>query len=314
MTWNSSGVTTSASYALPTDVLYTQVAAGNGFSFGLRENGAIDGVGADASYQVSNRPTTGTWIAVSAGYDHGLALKNDGTLAAWGDNTYGQSEVPIDEYVQASENVLTYTAIAAGEYFNLALRSDGTIFAWGHDDYGALNVPDNTAGTYVQIAAGGHHAVARKGNGTIKAWGGSGYSSNNCSGTYSTYTHPGAVPAALASEVFISIGASHTATFAIREDRTVVAWGCGCGVQGTASSGYFVVGVSNGVQVTGFYAGGLVLDLDSLLKQWGDISGSGCSTVSNHPPNTLPSALLSSPVISFGKGNSNFHGLAILAN
>ncbi|MFN0131092.1 MAG: RCC1 domain-containing protein [Phycisphaerales bacterium] len=314
MTWNSSGITTTASYALPDDVLYTQLAAGNGFSFGLKENGAIDGVGADLYNQVSNRPSSGTWIAVAAGYDHGLALKNDGTLAAWGDNTYGQGEVPIDEYAQASENALTYTAIAAGEYFNLALRSDGTIFAWGHNQYGKLDVPNNTVGEYVEIAAGGHHAAARKGTGTMKAWGGSGYSANNCSGSYSEYTHPGSVPSSLSSTTFIAIGAGHTFTFGIRADRTVVVWGCGCGVQGTASStnGYYVVGATNANKVTGLYAGGLSLSLDAYITQWGDISGSGCSTVLNNPPNTLPSSITSDKFESVGKGNSNFHGVAIL--
>ena len=34
-------------------------------------------------------------IAIAAGSFHTLALKNDGSVVAWGYNAYGQTEVPI---------------------------------------------------------------------------------------------------------------------------------------------------------------------------------------------------------------------------
>jgi alpha-tubulin suppressor-like RCC1 family protein len=33
-------------------------------------------------------------VAIGAGNKHGLALKPDGTVAAWGDNTSGQTAIP----------------------------------------------------------------------------------------------------------------------------------------------------------------------------------------------------------------------------
>ncbi|MBL9032823.1 MAG: hypothetical protein JNM80_14100 [Phycisphaerae bacterium] len=319
MTWNSSGVTTSASYALPTDVLFTQVAAGNGFSYGLTENGEIVAVGTNTFGQVSGAPTSIGWSAVAAGYDHGLALRNDGTLHAWGRNQYGQGSVPTDSY--AIENNLTYTAIAAGEYFNLALRSDGTIFHFGDDSRGKDDIPNNTPGQYVAIAFGGHHAVAKTAAGRVKAWGGLDYPANECAGSvYTEWTHPGSVPSALSDVAVLEVGAGHTVTYVITASgRTVYAWGCGLGVQGTpvvlgtppVGQGYYNVGVANGVTITGMYGAGLLFTLDSTIVQWGRVDASG--TPFSDPPNNIPSELADDKFIAIGKGHSNLHGVAIRA-
>ena len=46
-----------------------------------------------------------------------------GTVAAWGDNSNGQSTVPA--------GLSDATAIDAGAYHSLALKSDGTVVGWG---------------------------------------------------------------------------------------------------------------------------------------------------------------------------------------
>ena len=57
-------------------------------------------------------------VAVAGGGAHSLALKADGTVAAWGANLNGQCDLPP---------WLTSTAaIAAGGYHSLALVDDGT--------------------------------------------------------------------------------------------------------------------------------------------------------------------------------------------
>lgn len=56
---------------------------------------------------------------IALGRNHNLALRNDGTLVAWGMNSFGRSTVPDD---------LTDVAdMATGVDFNLVLLSDGTL-------------------------------------------------------------------------------------------------------------------------------------------------------------------------------------------
>ncbi len=77
---------------------------------------------------------------------HSLGLKSDGTIVAWGDNDYGQCDVPAPN--------ADFVAVAAGWWHSLGLKSDGTIVAWGLNGYGQCNVPAPNA-DFVAIAGGG---------------------------------------------------------------------------------------------------------------------------------------------------------------
>ena len=67
------------------------------------------------------RRATTSWPSPRAAY-HSLALKSDGSLVGWGDNGYGQTNVPAGN---------DFVAIAAGDYHSLALKSDGSLVGWG---------------------------------------------------------------------------------------------------------------------------------------------------------------------------------------
>ena len=72
----------------------------------------------------TNLPAGNNFITITAGYFHSLALRSDGSLAGWGRNVEGQTNVPSGN---------DFVAIAAGAYFGLALKSDGSLAALGHE-------------------------------------------------------------------------------------------------------------------------------------------------------------------------------------
>jgi alpha-tubulin suppressor-like RCC1 family protein len=96
---------------------------------------------------------------IAAGERFSLALKADGTVVAWGDNTYSQTHVPA--------GLSGVTQIAAGRTHSLAVKRDGTVVAWGDNRYGQTVVPVGLRGV-VQVAAGdGYDLVLTDGVGNV---------------------------------------------------------------------------------------------------------------------------------------------------
>ena len=103
-------------------------------------------------------------VAISAGDDHSLALKVDGTVWAWGDNlcsklgdgTAVDKTTPVQVRYEPNISFLTdIVAVSAGDDHSLALKVDGTVWAWGNDGNGQLGdgtTVDKT--TPVQVKGG----------------------------------------------------------------------------------------------------------------------------------------------------------------
>ena len=71
---------------------FRQVAAGGEGRFvGLRVDGTLEAWGGDNNRGQLNVPAGNQWVAISAGYDFGLALHEDGTVVGWGNNNRGQT-------------------------------------------------------------------------------------------------------------------------------------------------------------------------------------------------------------------------------
>lgn len=143
-------------------------------------------------------------LQVVRGSEHGLALKSDGTVVAWGKNDTGQCDVPpgLADVVQ----------VAAGFNHSVALKKDGTVVSWGSR---RVAVPRNIA-NIVQVSAGYYYTVALKIDGTVVAWG-------SPPAGLGRFPKPTSVPRGLNDVVQVSAGEAHV--LALKADGTVVGWG-----------------------------------------------------------------------------------------
>ncbi|HJX66723.1 MAG TPA: RCC1 domain-containing protein [Polyangia bacterium] len=73
----------------------------------------------------------GIFSWVSAGGDHTCGMKTDGSIACWGDNTYGQ----------ATPSMETLASVSAGGYHTCGLRNNGTVSCWGGNGFGQAQTP-----------------------------------------------------------------------------------------------------------------------------------------------------------------------------
>jgi len=115
------------------------------------------------------------------------AIKTDGTLWAWGDNTFGQLGDSTNTMRSSPIQIAgTWVDIAtgggAGNGFCIGTKSDGSLWSWGYNGFGALG--DNATGVHrsspIQIgsmtdwfmlSASEYHAAAIKTDGTLWVWG-----------------------------------------------------------------------------------------------------------------------------------------------
>jgi len=119
--------------------------------------------GTEESAISAGQPAEGTMprgddVNISAGAYHTCVLKSDGSLACWGQNTFGQSTPPAG----------TFIAVSAGSYHTCGLKSDSSAACWGHNDFGQSVPPSET---FKAISAGGFHNCGLKPDGSLACWG-----------------------------------------------------------------------------------------------------------------------------------------------
>ncbi len=197
-------------------------------------------------------------IAIASGGFYGLALKDDGTVTAWGINSSGQTNVP--------PNLTNVVAIAAGGYHSLALKSDGTVSAWGGNDYGQSDPPPDL-NDVVAIAGGTRQSMALKADGTVATWGYTGAGLTN-------------LPANLTNVVAIASGYAYD--LVLKDDGRVVAWGANNTGQTNVPTG-----LTNAISITagGFHASARTAD--GRVVTWGKYAGSGTPSIPSSVSNTV---------------------------
>lgn len=94
-------------------------------------------------------------VAIAAGHGEGnfsMALRSDGTVLTWGENTYGQlgngvyggsylNPAPITRLDHGS-----VTAIAAGDRHAMLIDVNGRVYSWGSNEFGQLGINDYAVG------------------------------------------------------------------------------------------------------------------------------------------------------------------------
>ncbi|MCB9610699.1 MAG: hypothetical protein H6716_29185 [Polyangiaceae bacterium] len=137
---------------------------------------------------------------LSAGYRHACAIDRSDAVRCWGDNNYGQTDVPI--------GLSNAVGVAVGQYHSCAVDSAGDVTCWGSNASGQRDVPAWLEGV-VEVAAGGSNTCALDQWGDVTCWGSS--------------SSVRAVPATVHSAVRVSVSGTHACV--ITASQGVECWG-----------------------------------------------------------------------------------------
>jgi uncharacterized repeat protein (TIGR01451 family) len=298
---NTASVTTSV---VSNDVFLNAraVAARGYYTLALKADGTVWGWGENKSGQVYDGtkdeskiyPTQVTGLsgvsAIAAGPNFGLALKGDGTVWGWGDNTWGQlgnADAPAAPKVSPVQvkGLTGVTAIAAGASHGLALKADGTLWAWGANGGGQLGVgardenphfvPVLVMSDVKAMAAGAGQTYAVKSDGTVWVCG---YNFYGMAGQPNTTSHAPTPTMMQGLSNIRSVASSENSAFAIKSDGTLWAWGdnsygqLGTGAHGNGDNPVPVQtpGLSDVVSVTAGYTYVYAAKSDGTLWGWGN--------------------------------------------
>lgn len=218
------------------------LAEDNDAAFDVVVTNAVGSVTSDAAILTVTSQTganeLGDIVAISAGAQHSLALRADGTVLAWGNNEDG--ELGIGDLLPSFSarpvpvvGITDAVAIAACSFHSLAVLGDGTVRAWGQNLYGKVGIAPQVAlwvttpaqveglTDVIDVACGEHTSFAIKSDGTLWAWGYNGLGQLG-DGTELHRTAP--VQVSGLTNV-VDVASSRVHTLALRSDGTVWAWG-----------------------------------------------------------------------------------------
>jgi len=257
--------------------------AGGNFAAGIDKDGNLRMWG-NLSDKLKQLPAgMGKIKDVSTGYDHAIALNEEGKVFTWGSNKFGLETPPID---------MTYGAnivqVVAGYQISFALDDKGKVYIWGNENLISvnpkpvqgmvkqieanistaivlledgsvsclsrkespfLNIPDRIQGHVIDIAITDRAGGAVLEDGTVAVWGLS---------DYDIYNIPERVQG---HAVEIVAGSGH---FTVRlDDGSVESWGLNANGQGNAPS------LSDIVYLDADYKGNYAIDSSGNVHAWG---------------------------------------------
>lgn len=228
---------------------WTTVFAGTITSAGIRSDGTLwmwgdssnGEVGNGATGQYSSPIQLGTatdWSKVvigTGGYwgnpSHVFAIKTNGTLWAWGSNTYGElgdgTTTNRSSPVQIG-TATNWTAISASSSTNQAhsgaINSLGELHMWGTGRSGECGIydvsPIDGGVNWKSVSIGHRHTMALKTDGTLWGWG------KNSAGEVGNGIATACLsPVQIGGANWASVSAGDSYTLAVKTDGTLWAWG-----------------------------------------------------------------------------------------
>ncbi|MDD3878047.1 MAG: T9SS type A sorting domain-containing protein [Bacteroidales bacterium] len=225
------------------DSNWAKVTNGFHFSIAINNDGALWAWGRNGRRQLglagstSNRTTPvlvnndSDWVDISAGAEFVIALKDNGTLWAWGYNSEGQlgngNTNTLETPTQIGSDT-NWIAVSAGYSHSMGLKSDSTLWTWGSNQHGQLgrggvtSIPTQV-GTdkWIYMTAGGLHSLGIKADSTLWAWGRNLYAQlgDNTETNRSTPTKIGN------DSTWISVSAGYEHSLGLQADSSLWAWG-----------------------------------------------------------------------------------------
>lgn len=253
--------------------IFTNITTGTYHSLAIKNDGTLAAWGGNWYGQCLVPPGLSNVVAISGGDSHCLALKSDGTLTAWG---YPGSVTNIPSGISNRVGIVAWLGVS------LTLAKDGSISGWGQDRYGQLGAPERIA----QVRAfdcGYRYEIGLLQDGTVITWGGS--------------SPP--VPPGVSNIISVAAGGESDEGdqfLALKRDGTVMVWG-------TTANNYGQTNVppdlTNAIAIATRNTRGLALKADGTVATWGDENRSFT--------NAAPEGLSNVVAISCGW----FHSLAL---
>ncbi len=264
-------------------------------------------------------------ISVSLGMFHGLALKDDGTVWAWGGPYPGKDASYIGTGIKDTGsnmlriNITNVTDVSAGSDYCLALKDDGTVWAWGYNDNGELGdgtyidstIPVQVKGLHdiIAISADEGHNMALGKDGIVWTWGQDKFGQLG-DGTISNKSYGQNTPVAANITNVKSITGGTRFCEVIKEDGTVWGWGDNSlGHLGTALVNETILfpvqvyGISNVTELSACSDQTIALKDDGTVWEWGNIRDNDFNFTRVLVPKQVP-GLANIVAISAGEAHS----------
>ncbi|MES2747841.1 MAG: hypothetical protein V4648_05655, partial [Bacteroidota bacterium] len=278
------------------------------------------------SANVFSQVGTGCWRMISAGENFSLAIKMDGTLWGWGQNS-NKLGLGLGNLLDQNLPIQIGTAndwatVSAGNVHSLAVKTNGTLWSWGNGQFGQLgngifnsatpNVTQiGTANDWLQVSAGNRFSLAIKTNGTLWSWG-----RNNTGQLGINTIIDQNLPVQVGTATnWVRIDAGNQHSLAVDAFGFMYAWGnntfgqLGDGTNTTSLVPIVITSTNNWALVSAGFDHSMALDVNNILYTFGNnVNGQLCdgtNTASNLPiPISFSGAGTVSFYIAISAGNS----------